>query len=340
MDGAERGGVAEEVVSARQDSAGTMRAGHGFAGLRKRYVRRAEFLTQDPEFRAYVRRFRDYWNCEYPRYSLPPKEDEPAGIIPSRLWDAWHDHQQRLESLLAVDEDRVLDRLQAETGDQRHTVDEWDRQVERLRVEAVRQQFKRRMTLLNEEIASAFPEWVRKIEKTVLRFFPWEDFPNPFPQRFGDWASPELSGPLAPPAHLFAGVALQTDPRLIEDVDSLIMPMSLEPIGLDPYWPPDDGYIDPSEGESVDDDFPPEPDVVSDADMQWYLPLYPGITVKDLTEAAPEIVREVNEIYASRTPTARVHNLREEGLTHAAIANRLGLTEPTVASILRLTQNP
>jgi hypothetical protein len=113
--------------------------------------------------------------------------------------------------------------------------------------------------------------------------------------------------------------------------------MELEPIGLFPYGPGPNDSIDEAGGESEEDEFDDDwvLQIESEADLQWYLPLYPGITAADIRNAAPEIARGMNEIYGSRTASARAHDLRRQGCTHVEIANRLGLTEQTVSATLR-----
>lgn len=289
------------------------RAGHGFAGLRKRYIRRAQYLTQDAKFRGYVTRFRAHWNCEHPKYALSSGDPSMLSFIPSDLYRDWKENRRRYEN-------RISDFERMERSG--------------ATPEELLAEIKKRSELIRAPAASAIEHWVMKIERTVQTFFPFEDFPNPYPNK-----SLSIFGSAGhfPPARVFIGIALQTDPRLISDVESLFEPMELEPIDLFPYGPGTDDFRDEAEGENWDDDphSTPEPEVGSPADLQWYLPLYPGITEKDLREAAPQIVQRVNEIYATRTTTARVFDLRQQGLTHLEIANRLGLTESTVAAVLK-----
>lgn len=44
------------------------RTGHGFVGLRKRYVRRAEFLATDMDYRDWIGTWRGEWNRWYPNW--------------------------------------------------------------------------------------------------------------------------------------------------------------------------------------------------------------------------------------------------------------------------------
>ncbi|MGI8485413.1 MAG: hypothetical protein ACR2OU_14260 [Thermomicrobiales bacterium] len=290
------------------------RAGHGFSGLRKRYIRRAEFLAQDKEFRAYVNRFRAFWNQEYPIYELRIVDPGSLHIIPTCLFHDWRENHRQYDDRL---EDLEEMERNGATG------------------EEIIRELKSRMGLLQEPARIGMDDWTGKIGAAVRQFFPFEDFPNPYPN-----SSLPIYGFTRhfPPAHVFVGVALQTDPRLITDFDSLFEPMELEPIDIYPYGPGPDDYLDEAEGENHWDDEWEDRwriDIESDADLQWYLPLYPGITEADIRRAAPEIAQRMNEIYGSRTASARALALRNSGCTHRDIANRLGLTEQTVAAILK-----
>lgn len=73
--------------------------------------------------------------------------------------------------------------------------------------------------------------------------------------------------------------------------------------------------------------------------MLW-VPLYPGVTETDLKTAAADLVQAANLAYTQQLPRTRVHALRAEGLTHKAIADRLGMTEQTVAGALKDATGP
>jgi hypothetical protein len=175
----------------------------------------------------------------------------------------------------------------------------------------VMEHFKARAKLLCAPEAGARDWWLEETSRLAREFFPLEDFPNPFPNL-----------PIHPAAQ-FIWKCLHTDPRLIDDVASYIPEMSLEPIDLFPYE--EDANFHGAES-------------VNDGDLLWYLPLYPGITEADIRRAAPSIVQRVNEIYGTRTAAARILALRDEGLTHKQIADRLGLTEQTVAANLKTSK--
>jgi hypothetical protein len=291
------------------------RAGHGFAGLRKRYIRRAQHLAQDTEFRAYVSRFRELWNRDYPIYEVRISDPAELSNFPQHLIRDWNENQRLYDNRI---ED--FEEMKQNGATPQELLAELHRRTELFKAPA--------------RLGMDF--WIGQIESAAQRFFPIEDFPNPYPN-----ASHPVFGftNYFHPAHMFVGIALQTDPRLISDFEALFEPMELEPIDLYPYGPGPNDYIDEAGGESEDDEFEDErePDIQCEADLQWYLPLYPGITEADIRRAAPAIARRMNEIYGSRTASARAQDLRRQGCTHLEIANRLGLTEQTVSAILRKT---
>jgi len=146
-----------------------------------------------------------------------------------------------------------------------------------------------------QNTAWAESDWADTVLALTERLFPEADFYNPL--------YPEHA------ATRFIAACLYADPRLIDDCGEYFLPFRVElrrQFGSD-----DTPYTDLS------------------------LPLYPGMTVKDLREAAPDIVAAVNARYADKTPDARIIALRGNGLTHKAIADRLGLTEQTVAATLK-----
>ncbi len=289
------------------------RAGHGFSGLRRRYVRRAEFLTRDDEFRSYVRRFREFWNRDHPTYQLRIADPNELASFPGELLTHWHDNERRREQL-----SRCCD--------------------EKMRNDASYEQWRathRQMTdLFLAPARRAMDDWIVQIEMAAQRYFPVEDFPNPHPHN----VHPVLGyNRHFHPAHWFLEIALQTDPWWIEDCDGLFEQMELEPVALAPYGPGPSGHADLAAGEDPDEPMSRERQPETDADLQWCLPLYPGITSEDIRRAASPVADRVNQIYRTRTTAARAVALRAGGCTHREIANRLGLTEPTVRSILKQT---
>ncbi len=289
------------------------RAGHGFAGLRKRYFRRAQYLAQDMDFRTYVSRFREVWNRDFPMYELRIADPGKLSNVPLHLLQDWRENQRQYDN--RIEDFEEMERNGATPAE-------------------LVSEIKRRTELITAPARLGMDFWIGQIHSGARRFFAVEDFPNPYPNN-----SHPIHGFTSyfHPAHRFLGIALQTDPRLISDFESLFEPMELEPIDLFPYGPGPNDYIDEAGGESEDDELEEDrdPGIESEADLQWYLPLYPGITEADIRRAAPGIARRMNEIYGSRTASARAQDLRRQGYTHLEIANRLGLTEQTVSAILR-----
>jgi DNA-binding NarL/FixJ family response regulator len=68
--------------------------------------------------------------------------------------------------------------------------------------------------------------------------------------------------------------------------------------------------------------------------VTWYVPIYPGITTKDIRDSAVKITKVSETIFEGRKTGDRVRVLRSEGLSFQAIADRLGLHKNTVAAIL------
>ncbi len=208
------------------------RAAHGFPGLRKRYIRRAQFLVQDIEFRAYVGRFREIWNREYPMFEVKITDPANLNFVPERLFKAWQEHKWVLEK--------------------------WDEAYEKSKRNGATHdelfgEIRRRIELVKTPAPNAMDYWIRQIELAVRRYFPIEDFPNPYPNHslptFGFTRH-------FPPGRKFVGTALQTDPRLISDFETLFDPMELEPVDLFAYGPGPNDYIDEAAGETWDDDIP------------------------------------------------------------------------------------
>ena len=80
---------------------------------------------------------------------------------------------------------------------------------------------------------------------------------------------------------------------------------------------------------------PNVPDEAGPDGMLLWVALYPGVTANDLKSAATDLVQKANDAYAERLPLARIRTLRDEGMTHRAIADRLGLKENTVSAALK-----
>jgi len=85
------------------------------------------------------------------------------------------------------------------------------------------------------------------------------------------------------------------------------------------------------------DEYSIEPEVweLSHVSQTWYIPVYPGMTEKDLRDAIPGIIQQLQEVLGPRTVDARIEALRDDGLTQQAIADRLGLNVKAVQAHLR-----
>lgn len=120
----------------------------------------------------------------------------------------------------------------------------------------------------------------------------------------------------------FIRACLKTDPRtLLGDLDSLFPVPGIElTMDMRPYW---EQGIEPEEWEY---DHPAQ---------FWYIPVYPGITAKDLEAAIPAIIEQANRRLASRTVGARIEAMAAEGMTQQGIADALGLGVNTVQAHLR-----
>ena len=66
------------------------------------------------------------------------------------------------------------------------------------------------------------------------------------------------------------------------------------------------------------------------------LGLYPGVTAKDIEDAAPRIADRVNIMYRERLPLARIRALRSQDLSPQKIGDCLGMTERAVKDALHL----
>jgi hypothetical protein len=71
----------------------------------------------------------------------------------------------------------------------------------------------------------------------------------------------------------------------------------------------------------------------------WYIPVYPGLTADELRAAIPRIIEQVETYLGPQTVSARIEELRQEGLTQQSIADRLGLNVGTVQAYLRTVRD-
>jgi DNA-directed RNA polymerase specialized sigma24 family protein len=62
----------------------------------------------------------------------------------------------------------------------------------------------------------------------------------------------------------------------------------------------------------------------------FVLPLYPGMTAKDIEDNASAIAAAVEQHFAAADLTSRIRRLGDEGLSRTEIGNRLGVTLDTI----------
>lgn len=245
---------------------GIRRTGRGLAALRDRYIRRAEYLCMDAEFRKRIESARREWQEWYPRHPINLAPDGEPYIYPwSRTsemefeawypaWIQWGDIPLDLSKISLID-------------------DWW--------------------------------ELLRRLEGQA---FPMKDFYSTTPG-------------YKQPATRFIRACLQYDPRtLIGNVGQYFSLDRLE-LKMDrrEY---DEFSIEPEEWE------------LSHVSQTWYIPVYPGMTERDLRDAIPGIIQQVQEVLGPRTVGARIEALRDDGFTQQAIADRLGLNVKAVQAHL------
>ncbi len=229
------------------------RTGRGLAGLRDRYIRRGEYLCQDPGFIDMTGRIRREWAREYPGFP-PPKARGLQYGFPWFYKDGESFNIGRIASM--------------------------------------------------EAFSSAVESWSR-YSNSVLKFaFPRPDFYR-----------------TAPPSHTrgraFINACLTADPRLL--------------IGkVGEFFPPDSLELIMDKTEYDEYGIVPEDWELNHPQQHWYIPVYPGMTAKDLQEAIPAIIAQVEQRLGSRTVGARIEALAGEGVTQQRIADRLGLDVKTV----------
>jgi hypothetical protein len=280
---------------------GDTRVAHGFPGLRRRYVRRAEFLTTDPDFRATTADYRRQWREKLPDFPVPAITQPPEPGVPAFICDLAEQAEREREAVM--DE---LRQLRPPSLRSRQPMSERERVL-----------FAKWSELVSSPAIAAQSVWESFRTQLTRRYFQWEDFPVPYPEG-------------SHPSSRFIAASLHGDPvQWVGRCDEFIPSFELVPFPTIPY----DSLAGVDELEDADDQFP-EPDPYDESQWLLVLPLYPGITARDICEAAPQIAERVNVAHANKTVAARVHALRAEGLTHQRIADRLGMTAQNVARIL------
>jgi hypothetical protein len=304
------------------------RTGRGLIALRKRYILRAENLaSSDVDFRSDINQSRQSWNSSYPDYKIIPSAPNDLGYVPESLERA----QNRVLEALAVTYSRPPATSGRETDAQRN-----DRSAALLSVID---------TFRIQE------EWNQAIIDRIRRWFPADDFPNPYPavktmrrtwagllgaildgreppmtyypnkdtvQLYKDYGFNDDPNPLMHhPASRFIALALQSHLELVADAAMWIPEFKLVPLDLSTY--------NGNQSQPID----------STADLYWYLPLYNGITATDIKNSAHEIAEFANGAYAKRAADSRIVDLHLSGLSHAEIERKTGIPEQTVRDTLK-----
>lgn len=228
------------------------RTGRGFAALRDRYIRRAEYLCTSVAFRGHIQAARVEWETEYPQYPICDTIDGAFFGFP------WDRQQPPLEGV--------------------------DRRIAAMR-------------------------WFLIIRSVEEKSFPKADF-----------YSTSLKGRASTVE--FIRACMVHDPRtLIGSVGEYFV---LHRLRLE---------MDMREYDELG--IKPEDWELSHVSQTWYIPVYPGMTERDLRDAIPGIIQQIQEVLGPRTVGTRIEALRDDGLTQQAIADRLGLNVKVVQAHLR-----
>jgi len=147
-----------------------------------------------------------------------------------------------------------------------------------------------------EPTLRANDDWQRAVCCLANTFFPALDFPI-------------LSDSEEHPATAFLGWAIGS-PKLRTLHDRIETLIALQLNVAEAIWPEDD--------------------------LLLVLGMYPGITARDIRDAATEIADRVNRRYGDRLPRTRIRTLRSEGFNQREIGDRLGLSQRAVKDALAL----
>ncbi len=173
-------------------------------------------------------------------------------------------------------------------------------------------------------------EWLELVARLATDFWPPEDFPNPYTDT-------------SHPATHFVEATLYAEQwsllkwlRLSEQIQEMVQ-----------EFPELLSIYEPEKFNVFFRDFRLSPEPLRRLEstpinayglpknQNYYLPIFPGMTANDIRQAAPAIAEWVESHFAGRMPEDRMVALADDGLTHQAIADRLGVDRKTVGDVLR-----
>jgi len=287
----------------------------GFQHLRRRYIKRAEYLLDDAAFQGAVSSARRRWNVDYPRFAIGEGETP----------------QHRLGSFLDIPE-RLVAATDAMPRDPRNRSED------------------------DEEASWAASMWPALIRPIPVKFWPENDFPNPFA-----WSFHEL---LPHPADRFVSACVCSDVGVSTTLEKLFPPFLAQPAAFDVTPSPAnlqaairapverDVYLrelqerlkdDPTELERI------EREATTVSAVAWrdayapfspgsywpYMPILPGMSSTDVKHVAGIIAEEARSAFHEVSLDDRVVALLDSGKTQDAVARQLGVDVRTVRNTTR-----
>ncbi len=303
----------------------------GLAFLRSRYVARANYLADRTaqEFHDAIAEARAHWNDLYPEYRIVPGvvgETKPSPEVSIGIGLYWP------PGLLPDWEEFASGKLRSR------------RDIER---------FKR--------VVGAQPDWTDVVRSLRSRFWNERYFLNPY------------QSDLRHPADVFISACVMFHVRTLEP-EELIPRFSIEPQSL--TYPP--AHIedrlnasevagqrdflwqtliellanDPDRLDQIGDqafeagltkrhsDFPlgpvPPPD---SGTWWWYVPIIPGMSARDITDAAGGIAEHVVHLFGDRGVDALVMDLVAERMSRGKIADLLGVSDSFVGEAIKRSKS-
>lgn len=176
-----------------------------------------------------------------------------------------------------------------------------------------------------DTLRESLDEFEAAIESALSKFHirtateGWSDLVSIITDRFWpDQHFPHRYFPGGHPASRFVGVCLHRDPRILQGecdqyFDLPVLSLQAHYVGPEPV-PDFDTYMN---------------------NLVPYIPLYPGVSVGDIESKASEFAEQADILFGDKTPLARMVALREAGLIHREIGERLGLEEKAVQKALQ-----